>query len=99
MIPFPNKKYSVIYADPPWAYRTRANAEICILATKGHPKRVDAGVRQVILSHIEEHSKKPDEARKRIVRLMGDIPRVELFARNTTPGWDVWGNEVNKYGN
>ena len=48
-------------------YWTRANAEICILATKGHPKRVDAGVRQVILSHIEEHSKKPDEARERIV--------------------------------
>lgn len=55
-------------------YWTRANAEICILATKGHPKRVDAGVRQVILSHIEEHSKKPDEARERIVRLMGDLP-------------------------
>ena len=52
-------------------YTSRANAEICILATKGHPKRVDAGVRQVILSHIEEHSKKPDEARERIVRLMG----------------------------
>ena len=73
---------------------TRANAEICILATKGHPKRVDAGVRQVILSHIEEHSKKPDEARKRIVRLMGDLPRVELFARQSPEGWDVWGNEV-----
>ena len=54
-------------------YWTRANAEICILATKGHPKRVDAGVRQVILSHIEEHSKKPDEARERIVRLLSLI--------------------------
>ena len=75
-------------------YWTRANAEICILATKGHPKRVDAGVRQVILSHIEEHSKKPDEARERIVRLMGDLPRVELFARQSPEGWDVWGNEV-----
>ena len=64
-------------------YWTRANAEICILATKGHPKRVDAGVRQVILSHIEEHSKKPDEARERIVRLMGDLPRLELFARQS----------------
>ena len=61
---------------------------------KGHPKRVDAGVRQVILSHIEEHSKKPDEARERIVRLMGDLPRVELFARQSPEGWDVWGNEV-----
>ena len=75
-------------------YWTRANAEICSLATKRHPKRVDAGVRQVILSHIEEHSKKPDEARERIVRLMGDLPRVELFARQSPEGWDVWGNEV-----
>ena len=75
-------------------YWTRANAEICILATKGQPKRVGAGVRQVILSHIEEHSKKPDEARERIVRLMGDLPRVELFARQSPEGWDVWGNEV-----
>lgn len=76
-------------------YWTRANAEICILATKGHPKRVDAGVRQVILSHIEEHSKKPNEVRERIVQLMGDIPRIELFARQEPDGWDVWGNEVN----
>ena len=75
-------------------YWTRANAEICILATRGHPKRVDAGVRQVILSHIEEHSKKPDEVRGRIVRLMGDLPRIELFARQSPEGWDVWGNEV-----
>lgn len=75
-------------------YWTRANAEICILATRGRPKRVSAGVKQVILSHIEEHSKKPAEARDRIVQLMGDLPRVELFARQTTPGWDVWGNEV-----
>ena len=51
-------------------------------------------VHQVIVSHIEEHSKKPDEARRRIVRLMGDLPRIELFARQKTAGWDVWGNEV-----
>ena len=51
-------------------------------------------MRQIILSHIEEHSKKPDEARERIVRLMGDLPRVELFARQSPEGWDVWGNEV-----
>jgi len=75
-------------------YWTRANAEICILATKGSPRRMDAGVHQVILSHIEEHSKKPQEARNRIVRLMGDVPRIELFARTKAEGWDVWGNEV-----
>ena len=73
---------------------TRGNAEICLLATRGHPKRANAGVHQVILSHIEEHSKKPEEARSRIVRLMGDVPRIELFARSRAPGWDVWGNEA-----
>lgn len=75
-------------------YWTRANAEFCVLATKGKPKRMAKNVHQVIVSHIEEHSKKPDEARRRIVRLMGDLPRIELFARQKTAGWDVWGNEV-----
>ncbi len=73
---------------------TRANAEICILATKGNPKRCSAGIHQIIMSPIEQHSKKPDETRERIVSLVGDLPRVELFARQQTPGWDVWGNEV-----
>lgn len=75
-------------------YWTRANAEICLLATKGHPKRRAKNIHQVIISHVEEHSKKPEEARRRIEALMGDVPRIELFARRTTPGWDVWGNEV-----
>lgn len=74
---------------------TRSNAEICLLATRGHPKRQARNVHQVIISPVEEHSKKPDEARRRIEALMGDIPRVELFARQHPPGWDVWGNEVN----
>ena len=73
---------------------TRANAEICLLATKGHPKRQAADIHQFIISPIEAHSKKPDETRDKIVALMGDRPRVELFARQTPPGWDVWGNEV-----
>lgn len=75
-------------------YWTRSNVEFCILATKGTPKRKSASVHQVIVSHIEEHSKKPQEVRERIVQLMGDVPRIELFARQKTPGWDVWGNEV-----
>ena len=75
-------------------YWTRANAELCVLATKGHPKRANTGVHQVIVTHIEEHSKKPNEARERIVRLMGALPRIELFARQRPEGWDVWGNEV-----
>lgn len=76
-------------------YYTRANNEICLLATKGKPlKRICKGVKQVVLSKIREHSRKPDEVRERIVQLFGDLPRIELFAREKTPGWDVWGNEV-----
>lgn len=180
MIPFPDKKYNIIYADPPWSYKvwnkkeggrtaeshyqtmkideikrlpvgglaaddcvlfmwatypclnealetikawgfkyktvgftwvkrnkksdtwfwglghwTRANAEICIIATKGKPKRISKSVHSIIDAPVEEHSKKPDITRDRIVQLMGDLPRIELFARAETPGWDVWGNEVN----
>ena len=177
MIPFPNKKYNIIYADPPWKYKvwskkglgrsaeshyrtmrkddiqnlkvpsadictlflwvtapcliegielckkwgfeyktigftwikknkvanslfwgmgywTRANAELCLIATKGKPKRIAKNVHQVVYTRIEKHSKKPDEVRNRIVKLMGDLPRIELFARQKTEGWDVWGNEV-----
>ena len=73
---------------------TRGNAEVCLLATRGHPKRQAANVHQFIISPIQEHSRKPEEAREKIVALMGDVPRVELFARQSPPGWDVWGNEV-----
>lgn len=73
---------------------TRANAEICIIATKGKPKRQSKKVHQVIISAIEEHSKKPDETRERIVELIGDLPRIELFARQKVDGWDSWGNEI-----
>jgi len=189
MIPFPDKKYQIIYADPPWKYTlfkaksggrgvagdhyevmdlldiatlpindltenncilflwatypalplalklmkvwgfeyktvaftwvkknkkadswfwgmgswTRANGEICLLGTKGYPKRISKSVHSVIDTPIEEHSKKPSEARNRIVQLMGNLPRIELFARppkdrlfedESYKGWDVWGNEV-----
>ena len=73
---------------------TRSNAELCLFATKGQPQRKSTSVHQVIISHLEEHSKKPEEARRRIEALMGAVPKIELFARRTSPGWDVWGNEV-----
>jgi N6-adenosine-specific RNA methylase IME4 len=179
MIPFPNKKYQIVYADPPWSYKvwtakgghksasahypvmdlgdicglpikdiadnncilflwatfpnlpeafevikkwgfvyktvafnwtkiysngnpvcglgywTRSNGEVCLLATKGKIRRINKGVYQAILSPQEGHSKKPNEIRNRIVTLMGDLPRIELFARQKTEGWDVWGDEVN----
>jgi N6-adenosine-specific RNA methylase IME4 len=54
-------------------------------------KRESASVRSTIFAPREEHSKKPDVVRDKIVELFGDLPRIELFARQETPGWDVWG--------
>lgn len=185
MIPFPNKKYNIIYADPAWTYRvwskkgagrtasahytvssldemkelpiqniyeddsvlfmwatypnlkealelgeawgfeyktvaftwikrnkksngffvgmgyyTRANAEICLLFTRGKVlPRQSKSVRQICSARIRNHSQKPDEIRGRIVALFGDLPRIELFARQSVPGWDTWGNEVTKFDN
>ncbi len=73
---------------------TRANAELCLIATKGTIKRVSSKVSQIVDSRIEEHSKKPAIVRDKIVELVGDLPRIELFARQTADGWDCWGNEV-----
>ena len=74
---------------------TRSNSEICLIFTKGkYPRRTNNKVSSVILSQREKHSKKPDIARERIVELLGDLPRIELFARQTAEGWDCWGNEV-----
>lgn len=77
-------------------YWTRKQAELCLLATRGHPKRLDAGVPQMIREPRREHSRKPDEARKRIERLVAG-PYLEMFARNTAPGWDSWGNETTRF--
>lgn len=76
---------------------TRANAEVCLLGVKGTLKRKSNRVRQVVLSPLREHSRKPDEIRDKIVELLGDVPRIELFARQTVKGWDCWGNETKKF--
>jgi len=73
---------------------TRSNFELCLLATKGKPKRVSASVRELVVSQRREHSRKPDEIRDSIIQLCGDVPRCELFCRYPSVGWDVWGNEV-----
>lgn len=91
-------KRNRIAKPPSWFWGmgrwTRANAELCLLATKGQPKRISASVSSIVESPIEGHSKKPDEVRKRILQLVGNLPRLELFARERTDGWDVFGNEV-----
>lgn len=91
-----NRKYGSLF----WgmgAY-TRANAEVCLLGisknTKAQQLVKSHAVHQIISSAVEAHSRKPKEVRQRIVDLVGDISRIELFAREKTEGWDVWGNEL-----
>lgn len=76
---------------------TRANAEICVLGLKGKLKRRSNKVSQIVLSPLREHSRKPDEVRDKIVQLVGNLPRIELFARQKEKGWDSWGNETSKF--
>lgn len=83
---------------------TRGNTEGCFLGVRGKPKRVDAGVSQLLIdtnlieplvcAEVGRHSAKPAEIREKITRLMGDVPAIELFARDAAPGWECWGNEV-----
>ena len=77
---------------------TRANAEVCLIGISKNTKAKECvkshKVHQIVESVIEQHSKKPDEVRERIIQLLGDVPRIELFARQQLDGWDCWGNEV-----
>jgi N6-adenosine-specific RNA methylase IME4 len=73
---------------------TRRNTEICLLGTKGNPKAIDHSISELVEAKIEAHSKKPEIVKDLIVQLCGDLPRIELFARQPTKGWDVFGNEI-----
>lgn len=75
---------------------TMGNVELCLLGVKGSPNkfRINKAVKQLVIAERTQHSKKPDEVRKRIVQGFGDIPRIELFARQYAEGWDCWGDEV-----
>ena len=74
---------------------TRNSVEMVLLGKRGKRlHREDMNVHQLIQSPLRGHSRKPDEIRTRIVKLLGDVPRIELFARERVEGWDAWGNEV-----
>jgi N6-adenosine-specific RNA methylase IME4 len=75
---------------------TRAEFEQCWLGTRGKPERLNADVRQVLVEKRREHSRKPDGIHERIERLVAG-PYLELFARETRPGWTTWGNERTKF--
>jgi hypothetical protein len=81
---------------PDWlrSHWTNGNAELCLFAKRGRPKRICKSVKQIQIWPRGRHSAKPPQIRDEIIRLVGDLPRIELFARTKTPGWDVFGNEV-----
>jgi N6-adenosine-specific RNA methylase IME4 len=75
---------------------TRKNAEFVIIGKRGRPERLATDVREIILSRVREHSRKPDEAYSRIERYCAG-PRLELFARESRPNWTAWGDETAKF--
>tara|TARA_R110000772_G_scaffold67595_1_gene150090 strand:+ start:4920 stop:5474 length:555 start_codon:yes stop_codon:yes gene_type:complete len=75
-------------------FRTRAGSESAIIAIKGKSKVNSHSVRAVHSFPVSKHSKKPIEFRDLIVELCGDLPRLEMFARDSAEGWDVFGNEA-----
>lgn len=77
-------------------YWTRANPEICLLFTRGQPKRLSAAVRKLIVAPRREHSRKPESVRHSIQQLVAG-PYLELFAREPAPGWDSWGNQPERF--
>lgn len=68
---------------------TRSNPELCLICTKGNPQRVSASVHSIVDEKIRQHSQKPLIVKQKIVQLCGNLPRIELFSREHTPGWDV----------
>jgi N6-adenosine-specific RNA methylase IME4 len=79
-------------------HTTRANSEDCWLGRRGEPPRLDARVRELIVSPVREHSRKPDEVYGRIERYCSG-PFLELYARQRRPGWAAWGDEINRFSN
>lgn len=78
-------------------YWTRANQELCLLATRGRPKRIGRDVERVLHARRGRHSEKPQAIYGLVERLVPG-PYLELFARYARPGWRQWGNQVGKTG-
>lgn len=75
-------------------YYTASNVELCLLGIRGKMKPIDNTISQLVVSPISRHSEKPAEIHDLIVRLFGDLPRIELFARRYVDGWDATGDQL-----
>ena len=173
MIKFPDKKYNIIYADPPWQYKRNGNhsaesvynvmsiedikkmpvedisedqshlylwvtnsfiqegLDVCkawgfeyktlitwlktykngtpvmgmgyyfrgctehiIFGVRGKKLCNNKNTKNILIEKTGKHSQKPNVFRQTIISCSGDLPRIELFARETADGWDSWGNEI-----
>lgn len=96
----PSAASSMFVTDTDWhvgmGYTTRKNTEICLLGRRGKPVRKSKSVRELIVAARRQHSRKPDQARQRI-EAYADGPYLEMFSRESAPGWDAWGLEVGKF--
>lgn len=77
----------------PW---TMKSCEICLLATKGSmlKYKIKNNTEELVFAERTKHSRKPDEVRRRIIDMFGDLNSLEMFARYSVDGWDVFGNEA-----
>ena len=73
---------------------TKSNCEVCLIGVRGRPKKASNSVSSIVLAPKGKHSAKPAIVRDKIVEFAGDVPRIELFARQEVSGWDSWGNEL-----
>lgn len=84
-----------------WAFGTgyifRSAAEFYLIGTKGNPKSAVRDVRNLVVAPVREHSRKPDDLRADLERMYPGVARLELFARQTAPGWHVWGNQTDRF--
>jgi N6-adenosine-specific RNA methylase IME4 len=77
-------------------FTTRKNSESCWLGRRGNPKILSHAVREVIVSPAREHSRKPDEFYRRVEQFCPG-PRLDLFGRQSRPGWVAYGAESTKF--
>lgn len=77
-------------------YVFRSAAEFYLLGSVGKPEYRSHSVRNLIISPVREHSRKPDEMRANI-EMQFTGPYIELFARESAPGWSSWGDQTTKF--
>lgn len=81
--------------NPTYGFYTMGECEFVLVGKVGKiPKKAVNNIRQFLQEKKNKHSAKPSEIRDRITKMFPDHNKIELFAREVTEGWDVWGNEV-----